>query len=163
MWIITSSSSLAVDSLLASLGQSFPVKDLGSLSYFFGVELTHLPNGILLSQKKKTFMIYYTRLGWVMPSLSHLPWLPLRIFQNLVSLPLTMLPSSKIDSLQYLSLTRPDISFLVNNVCQLLHAPTLCHWTTIKQIIRYLKFTLTHSLLLFKHFDLTLHAYSDAD
>lgn len=50
--IIMSSSSLAVDTLLASFGQSFTVKELASLSYFLGVELTHLPTGILLSQKK---------------------------------------------------------------------------------------------------------------
>lgn len=34
---------------------------------------------------------------------------------------------SVVGALQYLTLTRPDISFSVNKVCQYLHAPTTVH------------------------------------
>ena len=34
---------------------------------------------------------------------------------------------SVVGALQYLTLTRPDISFSVNKVCQYLHAPTTTH------------------------------------
>jgi hypothetical protein len=34
---------------------------------------------------------------------------------------------SMVGALQYLTLTRPDISFAVNKVCQYLHAPTTVH------------------------------------
>ena len=34
---------------------------------------------------------------------------------------------SVVGALQYLTLTRPDISFAVNKVCQYLHAPTSAH------------------------------------
>jgi histone deacetylase 1/2 len=34
---------------------------------------------------------------------------------------------SLVGALQYLTLTRPDISFAVNKVCQFLHAPTTIH------------------------------------
>lgn len=37
--ILTASSSLAIENLIASLGFAFPLKDLGQLSYFLGVEL----------------------------------------------------------------------------------------------------------------------------
>lgn len=49
---------------------------------------------------------------------------------------------SIVGALQYLKLTRPDISFSVNKVCQYLHAPTTLHWPAVKRIIRYIKFTL---------------------
>ena len=46
---------------------------------------------------------------------------------------------SVVGALQYLTLTRPDISYSVNKVCQYLHAPSSAHWTTVKRILRYLK------------------------
>jgi hypothetical protein len=47
---------------------------------------------------------------------------------------------SAVSALQYLTLMRPDISFVVNKVCQLLHSPTMVHWVVVKQILRYIKY-----------------------
>ena len=49
---------------------------------------------------------------------------------------------SAVGALQYLTLTRPDISFAVNKVCQYLHARTTAYWTTVKRIVRYAKHTM---------------------
>ena len=40
-----------------------------------------------------------------------------------------------VGALQYVTLTRPDISYAVNKVRQYLHAPTTVHWTTSKRIL----------------------------
>jgi len=55
---------------------------------------------------------------------------------------------SIVGSLQYLSLTRPNVFFAVNKVCQFLQRPTIPHWTAMKHILRYLKHTLFHGLRL---------------
>lgn len=52
--IMTSSSSKAVDDLLQQLHQDFVVKDLGSLHYFLGIEVSPIKNSIILTQQKYT-------------------------------------------------------------------------------------------------------------
>ena len=46
-----------------------------------------------------------------------------------------------VGALQYATLSRPDIAFVVNRVCQFMHAPKENHWSTVKRILRYLKGT----------------------
>lgn len=46
---------------------------------------------------------------------------------------------SIVGALQYLILTRPDLSFVVNKVCQFLHSPMTAHWAAVKQIIIYVQ------------------------
>jgi len=70
---------------------------------------------------------------------------------------------STVGSLQYLSLTRPDLAFAVNRVCQFMHRPTKLHWQAVKRTLRYLKHTITHGLLLQKTSTVSLEAYSDAN
>ncbi|XP_043721155.1 uncharacterized mitochondrial protein AtMg00810-like [Telopea speciosissima] len=64
---------------------------------------------------------------------------------------------------QYVTLTGPDVAFAVNKAYQYMHAPTENHWMLVKQILRYLKGTQSHGLLIDHHSDLRLQAFSDAD
>jgi histone deacetylase 1/2 len=50
--IVVSSTAQAVDRLLVQLRQSFPVKDLGKLGYFLGIEVKHQSDGLHISQRK---------------------------------------------------------------------------------------------------------------
>ena len=70
---------------------------------------------------------------------------------------------SVVGALQYLTLTRPDISFAVNKVCQYLHAPTTIHWAAVKRILRYLKHTMKIGLCICKTSSLLVSDFSDAD
>jgi hypothetical protein len=70
---------------------------------------------------------------------------------------------SIVGALQYLTLTRPDLAFSVNKVCQYLHAPTIEHWTAAKRILRYVKDTLKLGITFRKSSSTFLSAFSDAD
>ncbi|KAF5451117.1 hypothetical protein F2P56_031412 [Juglans regia] len=162
--IITSSSSAAVDDLISTLGNMFPVKDLGSLSYFLGLEIENLTDGILITQRRyvsdllqKTNMIGANPISSPMSASTKLSKFDSPSFDNVT------LFRSTVGSLQYLSLTRPDVSFAVNKVCQFMQEPKLSHWTAVKRILHYLKSTINYGLFFSKTSPFTLHAYSDAD
>ena len=50
--VIVSSSSSVLDRLLRQLSATFPVKDLGALRYFLGIEVLPNSGGMTLIQKK---------------------------------------------------------------------------------------------------------------
>ena len=68
-----------------------------------------------------------------------------------------------IGKLQYLSLTRPNISFCVNKLSQFMHAPSVIHWQVVKRLLRYLKLTHSYGLKITRKNTSQLHVYSDAD
>jgi len=68
-----------------------------------------------------------------------------------------------LGSLQYLSLTRPDVCFAVNKLSQFMHQPTDVHWKLVKRLLCYLLGTIHHCLLLYRHSPCSVHAFSDAD
>ena len=70
---------------------------------------------------------------------------------------------SIVGGLQDLTLTRPDISFAINKVCQYLHAPTTQHWTAVKRILRYVKGTADIGLKIKQSSSWLISAFSDAD
>jgi histone deacetylase 1/2 len=70
---------------------------------------------------------------------------------------------SIVGGLQYLTITRPDLSFAVNRVCQYLHAPTDMHSSAVKHILRYVRLTLSFGLHLRSSSSGVLSAFSDAD
>ena len=68
-----------------------------------------------------------------------------------------------VDSLQYLLIRRPELSYSVNKVCQFMHHPKQHHWKVVKRILHYLVGSQTHGLLLCMPSQLPLQAYVDAN
>jgi hypothetical protein len=68
-----------------------------------------------------------------------------------------------VGSLVYLTITRPNISYVVHQVSQFMAAPRSTHFSAILHILRYLKGTLFHGLCFSSQSSLQLHAYTDAD
>jgi hypothetical protein len=68
-----------------------------------------------------------------------------------------------VRALQYLTLTRPDISFAVNKVYQYLHLLTTIHLTVVKRILHFLKYTIDPGLHIRKSSSIMVSAFFDAD
>ena len=118
--IIISSSSMAIMKLLTQLWEDFAVKDLGTLSYFLGIEVHHTSNGLVLTQHKYVQDLF-SRINMLTSKGVPTPMLPSEKLlldggENLSSKDTTRY-RSVVGALQYFSLTRPDISFIVNRVC----------------------------------------------
>jgi histone deacetylase 1/2 len=164
--IVVSSTSSAADQLLKQLRSEFPVKDLGSLGYFLGIEVKHVKNGVLLYQQKyvndllkRTNMLQAKSVCTPMASTDKLS----RYEGELLNATEVTQYRSVVGALQYLTLTRPDIAFSVNKVCQFLQAPTSIHWSAVKRILRYLKHTSSLGLLIQRSNSLLLSGFADAD
>jgi hypothetical protein len=65
--------------------------------------------------------------------------------------------------LQFLTMTRPDIAFAVQQACLHMHDPKVPHMTLLKRILRYICGTTSHGLHLHASTELAVMVYSDAD
>jgi hypothetical protein len=159
--IVASFSSTAITALLRDLKDDFTLKDLGPLHYFLGIEVHRIADGIHFSQAKYTTnilicasMVLYKGVSTLLPSNSKL------FVQD--GEPLgpedTTKYRSMVGALQYLTLTRSDISFSVNKVCQFLHSPT-----TAQRILRFLNHTIHFGLHIRRSPSTMASAFSDAD
>ncbi|XP_057452686.1 uncharacterized mitochondrial protein AtMg00810-like [Lotus japonicus] len=66
-------------------------------------------------------------------------------------------------ALQYLTFTRPKISYVVKQVCLHMHAPRTEHMLALKRILRYFQGTLQFGLYLYPSPIEKLISYTDAD
>uniref|UniRef100_A0A2N9HH98 Integrase catalytic domain-containing protein n=1 Tax=Fagus sylvatica TaxID=28930 RepID=A0A2N9HH98_FAGSY len=69
---------------------------------------------------------------------------------------------SLVGALQYLTFTRPDLSFAVNSLCQHMQNPTSAHMVAAKRVLRYVRGTLSHGIL-FQPGPMHLTVFTDAD
>jgi histone deacetylase 1/2 len=166
--IITGSSKVLIQQLVHKLDQEFSLKDLGKLDYFLGIEVHHSDSGsILLSQTKyirdlltKANMANANGMASPMASSTKLS----KYGSNHVADPTFF--RSIVGGLQYITVTRPEISYSVNKVCQFLSSPLEDHWKAVKRILRYLQGTLHHGLLIKPapmHTPLSIIGFCDAD
>ena len=164
--IVTSSSNEAISGLLKDLNAEFALKDLGDLHFFLGIEVKKQGNSLHLSQETYATDLV-RRVGLQGCKSSPTPLYSIEKLSLTEGKPLGQDDSTRyrslVGALQYLTLTRPDLSFAVNKVCQFLHAPTTTHWTAAKRIVRYVKDTVNLGLTFNKSSSTLVSAFSDSD
>ncbi|KAK1626254.1 hypothetical protein QYE76_000569 [Lolium multiflorum] len=161
-----SSSDSAIDRLLSALSGVFALKDLGTLHYFLGLEVSRSSAGLSLTQHKYSLDLLH-RAGMLECKHASTPMSATDRLSAFDGDPLASEEATEyrsiVGGLQYLTITRPDISFAVNRVCQFLHAPRTTHWSAVKRILRYIRLTASYGLHLHSASSLGLSAFSDAD
>ncbi|CAL0307768.1 unnamed protein product [Lupinus luteus] len=162
--ILTASSDALRCSIMDLLSSEFAMKDLGPLNYFLGITVTRNKSGMFLSQHKYAKEII-SRAGTTSCKPSKTPVDTKSKVSATSGSPFhdPTLYRSLAGALQYLTFTRPDISYAVQQVCLHMHDPRIDHMSTLKRIIRYVQGTLDYDLHLYSSPTSTLVSYTDAD
>ncbi|KAJ9564021.1 hypothetical protein OSB04_009181 [Centaurea solstitialis] len=161
--ILTASSPTLISMVISKLSSEFPMSDLGPLSFFLGIAASRSNHGLFLSQSAfaqeilaRAYMVSCNPCSTPADTKTKLA-----VDGEPVSDP--TLYRSLVGALQYLTFTRPDIAYAIQQVCLFMHDPRLPHLNALKGILRYLKGTLSHGLHIKASAVDRLVAYSDAD
>ncbi|KAK5772128.1 hypothetical protein PVK06_048399 [Gossypium arboreum] len=113
--IVTSNHQSSIDEFVTALDTQFPLKDLGPLSYFLGIEVLPTTNGLFLSQRKYIIdLLKRAKIECAKGSPT-----PMATSTRLSQHDGSAIENesdyrSIVGALQYVLITRPDITFAVN-------------------------------------------------
>ncbi|KAL6316580.1 hypothetical protein AAG906_018835 [Vitis piasezkii] len=145
------------------LDAQFKMKDLGQIHHFLGIELSQTSDCLHLSQShyaltilERPNMVDYKPISTPLKAKT-------RTSSNNVLLEDQSYFRGLVGALQYLTLTRLDLSYSVNYASQFMHAPTVVHLKMVQRILRYVKGTIDISLHFTSNTTLDLCAFSNAD
>uniref|UniRef100_A0A1J3FNB4 Putative mitochondrial protein n=1 Tax=Noccaea caerulescens TaxID=107243 RepID=A0A1J3FNB4_NOCCA len=162
--ILTASSNTLLRFIISSLKSEFPMSDLGYLHYFLGIAVRRDKNRLFLDQRNYAADILH-RANMSNCKPCNTPVDTSAKLQADVGQPVedATLYRSLAGALQYLTFTRPDIAYAVQQICLFMHAPREPHFNALKRILRYIKGTITQGLHITPSNTTTLTAYTDAD
>ncbi|GKE32490.1 retrovirus-related pol polyprotein from transposon TNT 1-94 [Tanacetum coccineum] len=137
---------------------------MGKMSFFLGLQISQSPIGIFINQSKYALEII-KKYGMQSSDPVDTPMVDKRkLDKDLLGTPFD--PThylGMIDSLMYLTSSRPDLVFAVCMCAWYQAKPIEKHLHAVKRIFRYLKGTSNMGLWYSKNIDITLIAYADAD
>jgi hypothetical protein len=158
--ILNASSDALFRRVIDALTTEFSMKDLGRLHHFFGVSVTKHDSGLFLSQQH--YMIDILEHAGMSDCKMCSPTIDTcaKLSSEGPPVPDATHYRGLIGALQYLTFTRPDIVYVVQQVCLYMHDPWEPHLILVK---RYIRGTLDYGLQLHRSSVADLVAYSDAD
>ena len=140
------------------------MKDLGQLHHFLGVTVEPRPSGLLLHQRQYALDIL-ERAGMTDCKPCFTPVdTQAKLSADLgdpVADPTAY--RSLAGALQYLTFTRPDLTYAVQQVCLHMHDPRESHLAVLKHLLRYVRGTVDLDLVLHRSSSAELVVYTDAD
>ena len=146
------------------LDQQLSIKDLGKLRFFLGLEIARSPSGILLNQRKYTLNLLYDS-GLLAVKPCSTPYdSSLKLHDS--DSPLYLDESAfrrLIGRLLYLTTTRPDIAFAVQQLSQFVSRPQIIHFQAATCVLKYLKSCPAKGLFLSANSPLKLYGFADSD
>ncbi|KAL8154536.1 hypothetical protein AgCh_000052 [Apium graveolens] len=161
--ILTGDDLLEIKDLKQHLDNVFSIKDLGKLSFFLGIEIGYHEDGITLTQKKFTKELLDT--AGVLKGKSVTP-LPINLKLQAEEGEAYADPSHYrclVGKLNFLTHTRPDLSYTVQHLSQFMQNPRIPHYEALMHVMDYIASTAGQGILLKANEQLTLQAFSDSD
>jgi hypothetical protein len=161
--VLTASSAGFLHHIIAALQREFAMTDMGQLHHFLGISVSHCTDGLFLSQRQYTLdILERAGMGACKPCST-----PVHLHSKLSADGPPVADSTQYRSLagalQYLTFTRPDIAYAVQQICLYMHDPREPHLAALKRILRYLQGTLSLGLTLRRSSPIELVVYTDAD
>ncbi|XP_019191190.1 PREDICTED: uncharacterized protein LOC109185691 [Ipomoea nil] len=146
------------------LDKTFRIKDLGQLNYFLGIEAFRTSDGLNLCQRKYALEILEEN-GFLDAKPAQTP---INTGQKLTNTEATLLDKPEeyrrlVGKLLYLTNTRPDISYVVQQLSQFVDKPRSTHLMATHRVLRFLKGSPGKGLFFPSCSRLKLQAYSDSD
>jgi len=162
--VIASTTETAATQLTNALKESFRLRELGPLKYFLGLEVARTSEGISLCQRKYALELL-TSTGMLDCQHSSTPMIP---NLHLSKSDGELLEDKEyyrrlVGRLMYLTITRPDITFAVNKLCQYSSTPRTAHLQAVYKVLQYIKGTIGQGLFYSADPDLTLKGFADSD
>jgi len=119
------------------------MKNLGELHYFLGIEVIQSPKGIWLLQKQYALnkLSEYGMTGCKCISIPLKQNVKLSANERDFVEDITMYKCI-MESLIYMTITRPNLSYVVGMVNQFMQTPQKPHLDAMRRIMRYIKHTL---------------------
>ncbi|PKU87270.1 putative mitochondrial protein [Dendrobium catenatum] len=141
----------------------FALKQLGEINMFLGFQISRTTSGFFLHQEHYASKLLQEA-GFMECKPCPTPATPAARHHQLPDEPFHDLTQYRrlADSLQYLTITRPDIAYATNQVCQHMQNPTNADFSQLKRFLRYIKGTQSHGLPIVPG-DITLQTYADTD
>ncbi|XP_071729075.1 uncharacterized mitochondrial protein AtMg00810-like [Rutidosis leptorrhynchoides] len=160
--ILTASSTSLSQKIITSLGKEFTMTNLGLLNYFLGISATRTKDGMFLSQQKYALDIL-DRADMIncKPYLTPVDTQS-KLEPNGPPIADPTLYRSLAVALQYLTFTRPDITYVVQQLCMYMHDPWEPHFAALKLVLCYLRGSVNNGLQLYASSTTKLIYYSDA-
>ncbi|XP_021771799.1 uncharacterized protein LOC110735933 [Chenopodium quinoa] len=162
--VLVTYSNLLRDRIISHLRTGFPMTDLGPLNYFLGIVVTRTPSYMFLSQQKYAKEIL-ERAGMASckPAATPVETQSKLSAETGPQFHDPTLYRSLAGALQYLTFARPDIAYVVQQVCLFMHDPKQAHYDALKRILRYIQGSIDHGLHLYPSSSMHLITYTDAD
>lgn len=135
------------------------------LSFFHGIEVTSLPDGIALTQRKFTHELLRDA-GITAPKMvtTPLPITPkLHHDDGSSAFPDPTYYRNIVGKLNFFTHTRPNLSFAVQILSQFMQHPSKTHFKALTHTLDYIACTAWQGILLRASNQLKLHAFSDLD
>ncbi|RVW92094.1 Retrovirus-related Pol polyprotein from transposon RE2 [Vitis vinifera] len=162
--VITGSDQNGIQKLKQHLFTHFQNKDLGKLKYFLRIEIAQSSSDVVLSQRKYALDI------WEETGMLDCKPVDTPMDSNVKLIPGQGEPLGDlgryrrlVGKLNYLTITRLDISFPVSVVSQFLQSPCDSHWDAVIRILRYIKSTPGQGVLYENRGHTQVVGYTDAD